>query len=132
MAIGEIETQNLILDSWLGPARAAGVPAAYDIEVWAGDPRDEDEGSHEVVGSGYSATSWDSDDWDDADGGQKQTNADLTWTLTDGLDDAATHWVLRNQTSGDRAYSGPLAERIFVAGAGTLTVRPTIPFADAE
>lgn len=132
MAIGAVETQNIVLDAWLGPNRAAGVPAAYDIEPWCGDPRDDDSAIASEGGVDLVAVSWDSDDWDDADGGEKQTNADVTWTLTDGTDDKVTHWALRNQTSGLLAYSDVLTEAVFPLGAGTLAIRPTVAVDDEE
>lgn len=132
MAIGDVTEQNILLDAWLGLNRAAGVPNSYDIEPWCGDPRDDDSAIASEDGVDLVAVSWDSDDWDDAVGGEKQTNADVTWSLTLGTDDAVTHWALRNQTSGLLAYSDALTLKVFPLGAGTLAIRPTVVCDDGE
>lgn len=132
MAIGNVAAQNDVLDAWLGTTRAAHIPDAYDIEPWCGDPRDDDSAIASEDGVDLEPVSWDSDDWDDAAAGEKQTNADVTWSLSEGTDDEVTHWALRNQTSGNLAYSDALTEAVFPLGAGTLAIRPTITCDDGE
>ena len=134
MPVLDVAEQNLILDCRYGPDRSALVTGSYAFELWSGDPRDEDDGSHEVAGGGYAAVAWDNDDWGPADGGATTTTTEVEVVLTGVLDDvdSVTHWLYRNTTTGDRAFSGPLAAEIVPAGAGTIAFTATIPFADPE
>lgn len=115
MPVPSVTTQNQILDAWLGPDRAAGTEAAYDLELWAGDPRNV--GSLEVSGGGYAAVSVDSDDWGPASGGRTSTTTAVQFpTATDAYDRSASHYALRDTTTGDIAFCAPLGEVLTVTG----------------
>jgi hypothetical protein len=132
VAIGDVETQNLVLDAWLGPNRAAIAPDSYDVEPWCGDPRDDDSAIASVDGVDLDPVEWDSDDWLDADDGEKMTNAEVEWVIADGLDDAVTHAAIRNRTSGLLAYSSKLDAKVFPLAAGTLGITPVVSTDDDE
>lgn len=132
MPVVSTTTQNQILDAWLGTGRAAGTPDSYDLELWAGDPRDD--GSLEVSGGGYAAQTVDADDWGPADGGQTSTTAFVQFPdATAEYSDTATHYVLRDTTTDEVAFCAPLGEPLDVTGAGDGPgIRPTVFFADAD
>jgi hypothetical protein len=130
----DTDEQNLLLDCRYGPSRSTLVTDDYEFELWSGDPRDADDDSHEVSGGGYAAVAWDMDDFGPADGGSTSTTSEVEFALSGALDDddSVTHWLLRNATTGDRAFSGPLSDEIVPLGAGTVAFTATIPFADPE
>lgn len=132
MPVLDVPEQDLFLDCRFGPDRSALVTDDYAFELWSGDPRDT--GSHQVSGGGYAAVAWDSDDWGPADGGETATTTEVEVVLTDALDDddSVTHWLLRNTTTGDRAYSDELAAEILPTAAGSILFTATIPFVDPE
>jgi hypothetical protein len=121
-----LETMNQILDGWLGPNRAAGAPAAYDVRLWQDDPRTDS--PSEADWGGYSSVEWDSADWLAAEGGEKDSDGSVGFPATSSAGtDAARYWALHDTTTGDVCFSGPLDEPLHVSGAGTpVVIRMTI------
>ena len=125
MPIGTEETQNAVLDAWLGSGRAAGCPDSYMIEGWVDDPSDDD--AEEADFDGYAAATWDSDDWGPADGGETETTA-LVSLGTPASDDSdrIRFWALRNVTSGELAFSAPMDEPVDVFEDTEVEIRPVV------
>lgn len=132
MPVVDVTMQNQILDAWLGTSRAAGTPGSYDLELWAGDPRDV--GSAEVSGGGYVAQSIDADDFNAASGGSKSASGFTTFPAATGAySDTVTHYALRHPTTSGIAFCAPLADELDVTGAGDgPKVRPVVFFADPD
>jgi hypothetical protein len=125
-----LETMNQILDGWLGPNRAAGAPAAYDVRLWQDDPRTDS--PSEADWGGYSSVEWDSADWLAAEGGEKDSDGLVDFGAASSAGtDAARYWALHDTTSGDVCYSAPLESPISVTAAGDnpIKIRLTVPFA---
>lgn len=130
MPVIDVTAQNDFLDANYGPTRASFLTDSYEIQLWSGDPRDT--GSHEVSGGGYAAVAWERDDWGPAEGGETETTSSVDFVLTGALDDddSVTHWLEFNVTTGKQGVSMPLDEEQLPTGATTLSVVPTIAFAD--
>jgi hypothetical protein len=128
MPIGTQETQNQILDAWLGTGRAAGCPDEYAIEGWYDDPLDD--GAEEADFAGYLAATWDAADWDAAADGEKETSS-LVSLGTPTADDAGRvrYFVLRNTTSGQIAFSDALDEPAEVIDGVEVEILPVIRWA---
>jgi hypothetical protein len=131
MPVHSIETMNAILDGWLGPNRAAGAPASYEVEGWIDDPRQV--GAQEADFGGYTPAVWSSANWGPAEGGRKDATALVSLgTPTSAGTDAVRFWALRNVTSGELAFSAPLERPVYIgaASANPVQIRPTVKFAD--
>lgn len=126
MPVLSVETQNAILDGWLGTTRAAGAPDEYQVEGWVDDPRSDGAGQADF--DGYTPATWDSDDWLAAAGGSKSTDGLVSLGTPAGEgSDAIRFWALRNTTSDELAFSGRLDRPVFVsASANPVRIRPTV------
>jgi hypothetical protein len=130
MPVISVTTMNQILDAWLGTTRAAGTPDSYDVELWIDDPRTDSPSEADWVG--YSSVSWSSDDWLDAEGGEKDSDGLVDFGAPDGAGtDAARYWALRDPDTEELAYSAPLESPLSVTAAGDnpVKIRLTVPFA---
>jgi hypothetical protein len=125
MPIGTQGTQNQWLDALLGTTRAAGVPATYKIEGWIDNPLDP--GADEADFDGYTPPSWDSDDWDAAADGEKETSSLVSLgTPTSDESDRIRYFVLRNETTDQIAFSAALDEKVDIIDGVEVEIRPVI------
>lgn len=128
MPVLDATLANQILDGILGPNRAAGAEASYIVEGWIDDPRSD--GAQQADFDGYDPPTWDSDDWNAADGGQIATSSVVSLgTATGPATDALRFWSLRRVGETDPCYSAPLEFPVWVT-TGDVLIRPvvTAPF----
>lgn len=125
--------QPLYIRACLGPDRAAHTPSTYNCELWAGDPRDTDEGSHEVSGGDYAAQPVDADDFVLIDALQMApaTAIEFTTSATAPYDDPATHYALRDPVTLS-AIIGPLEVPVDPGVGDIVRVTPPVYFADPD
>jgi hypothetical protein len=127
-----LETMNQILDGWLGPDRAAGAPAAYDVRLWQDDPRTDSPAEADWGGYPAGGVEWSSDDWLAAEGGEKDSDGSVDFGAPSSAGtDAARYWALHDTTTGDVCWSSPLETPISItaASATPVKIRLTVPFA---
>lgn len=106
-----------------GANKGYNAPTQIDIELWAGDPRTDDGVEMDAAG-GYAAAVVNNNGttWPDAPSGRQVVTMPIGWTPTGewtaGGDPAdATHWLIRNHTTGDAMDAGPIGEPIIVTSA---------------
>lgn len=124
-----VETQAVILAGWLGSARGSTAPSQYQVEAWIDNPLED--GAQQADFGGYTPAVLSSNGWTvDTAAGEVATTAVVSLgTPTTTGTDALRYWALRNTTSGDLAFSAPLARPARPVVGVAVQIRPLIRFA---
>lgn len=119
MTLLSTAAQNASLDNDYGSSAGSNAPSSLEFALYNGDPL---LGGTELGSDGgYAAVTADNDGttWPDAASGGAKTSKSLALaTSTAAFSDTATHFVIRDASSGDLWDSGLLTEEVSVDAAG--------------
>lgn len=117
-----VDAQNIALDAWLGAGAAAGMPAAFEVAMFAGDPTS---GGTELTSDGgyvRLAVPNDGTTWPGAADGATTSAEVPVADSTDDYSATATDWVLYDAADHTTAwFTGSFANGgVAVIGAGSI------------
>jgi hypothetical protein len=94
-------------------------------QTWIDNPLDP--GADEADFDGYTPPSWDSDDWDAAADGEKETSSLVSLgTPTSDESDRIRYFVLRNESTDQIAFSAALDEKVDIIDGVEVEIRPVL------
>lgn len=122
MSLLSVAARNASLAMSYGAGRGSSAPASLEVALFVGDPANG--GTELAADGGYAPVTVPNDatTWPDAPTDGAITSTTLTYpTATGAWSDVATHFLIRDATTGDEWDSGQLADDISVDVAGTVT-----------
>lgn len=121
-----VAAQNAALDALLGSGKAAGVPASWEVALFAGDPSN---GGTELTSTGGYArvtVANDTAHWPAATSGEKTSTPVTFPTSTAAWSATATHFLLIDQADHTtKWFPGQLADDVVVSASGAVVI-PTL------